>query len=199
MESFIETIKVLDGRFYNLEYHERRAKVTTLAFWGKPIIWNVEQMAVPEGMCSGLVKCRVLYDSEIRDVSFQPYMVRKINRLRLVEGNDVDYRYKSADRSVLIRLLEQRGECDDILIVRDGRVTDTSFTNVVFEDRNGGLYTPDTCLLEGTRRQCLLDSGRVQACPVTVDDIPRFQRVLLINAMMGLEDGISIPVENIMK
>lgn len=54
MESFIETIKVLDGRFYNLEYHERRAKVTTLAFWGKPIIWNVEQMAGSGGYVFGI-------------------------------------------------------------------------------------------------------------------------------------------------
>lgn len=52
-----------------------------------------------------------------------------------------------------------------MLIVRDGWVTDTSFTNVVFEDAGGGLYTPETCLLEGTRRQSLLDEGRIQACP----------------------------------
>ena len=32
MERFIETIKVLDGQFYNLEAHERRARVTAEAF-----------------------------------------------------------------------------------------------------------------------------------------------------------------------
>ncbi|MFR5659165.1 MAG: hypothetical protein ACLUDU_14855 [Butyricimonas faecihominis] len=34
MEGFIETIKVLDGRFYNLKAHERRAGATTEAFSG---------------------------------------------------------------------------------------------------------------------------------------------------------------------
>ena len=85
------------------------------------------------------------------------------------------------------------------LIVRDGWVTDTSFTNVVFEDVVGGLYTPDTYLLEGTRRQGLLDAGKIQACPIRVEDIGHFQRVLLVNAMIGLEDEISVPVVNIMK
>ena len=34
MERFIETIKVLDGQFYNLEAHERRARATAEAFSG---------------------------------------------------------------------------------------------------------------------------------------------------------------------
>ena len=55
------------------------------------------------------------------------------------------------------------------------------------------------CLLEGTRRQSLLDVGRIQARPIRVEDIGHFQRVLLVNAMIGLEDEISVPVVNIMK
>ena len=31
MERFIETIKVLDGQFYNLEAHEQRARATVEA------------------------------------------------------------------------------------------------------------------------------------------------------------------------
>lgn len=156
-------------------------------------------MVVPAAMCSGLVKCRVVYDSEVRKVSFLPYAMRRIKSLRLVSGDGVDYRYKSTDRSVFARLLEERGKCDDVLIVRDGWVTDTSFTNVVFEDACGGLYTPETCLLEGIMRQSLLDEGRIQACPIRMEDIHRFRRVLLVNAMIGLEDKISISVVNIVR
>lgn len=109
MERFIETIKVLDGQFYNLEAHERRARVTAEAFFGKPLAWEVGRMVIPATMCSGLVKCRVVYDSEVREVSFQPYVMRRIRSLRLVNGDGVDYRYKSTDRSVFARLLEKRG------------------------------------------------------------------------------------------
>ena len=72
MESFIETIKVLNGQFCNLDAHERRAKATTEAFLGKSLAWEVGGMVVPTEMCSGVVKCRVVYDSEVREVCFQP-------------------------------------------------------------------------------------------------------------------------------
>lgn len=137
MASFIETIKVLNGRFYNLEAHERRARGTTEAVFGKFLAWEAGKMIAPVEMCSGLVKCRVLYDWKVREVCFLPYVMRQIRSLRLVNGDGVDYRYKSTDRSVFTRLLELRGECDDVLIVRDGWITDTSFTNVVFEDAGG--------------------------------------------------------------
>ena len=94
MESFIETIKVLNGQFCNLDAHERRAKATTEAFLGKSLAWEVGGMVVPTEMCSGVVKCRVVYDSEVREVCFQPYVMRRIGSLRLVNGDGVDYRYK---------------------------------------------------------------------------------------------------------
>lgn len=114
MESFVETIKVLDGQFCNLEAHERRARRTVEAIWGKSLAWEVGKMIIPVEMCSGLVKCRVVYDWVVREVSFQPYAMRQIKSLRLVDGDKVDYRYKSTDRSMFIRLMEQRGECDDV-------------------------------------------------------------------------------------
>lgn len=39
-------------------------------------------------------------------------------RLRLVTCDDIDYAYKSADRSRLEQLLGQRGNADEIIIVR---------------------------------------------------------------------------------
>ncbi|WP_158582573.1 aminotransferase class IV [Odoribacter sp. AF15-53] len=189
---FVETIKVLNGCFYNLEYHEKRARETAMACFGRRLSWDTASMVVPEEARVGLVKCRVVYDTGIREVTFQPYVMRKIGSLRLVDGGNIDYRYKATDRSALTALLDQRAGCDDILIVRDGRITDTSFSNVVFEDAGGGLYTPDTCLLKGTRRESLLDAGIIRECPITVDDIRRFRKVLLVNAMIGLEDGVGV-------
>ena len=197
MACFVETIKVFNGVFCNLEYHERRAQATAVAFFGKPLVWSVDRVVIPENMRFGLVKCRVEYDAEIRTISFQPYVMRTIRSLKLVNGDGVDYRYKSTDRTALARLLEQREACDDVLIVREGRITGTSFTNVVFEDSSGDFYTPDTCLLEGTCRRSLLDAKKIQSCPIRVEDVSKFQRVLLINAMIGLEDRLCVPVENI--
>lgn len=37
-----------------------------------------------------------------------------------IEANDIDYSYKSTDRTELNRLTAQKGDCDDIVIVKNG-------------------------------------------------------------------------------
>lgn len=34
--------------------------------------------------------------------------------------------------------------------------------------------------------------GRIQACPIRVEDIRHFRRALLVNAMIGLEDEVEV-------
>jgi 4-amino-4-deoxychorismate lyase len=108
----------------------------------------------------------------------------------------LDYHLKYADRSALARLLQRRDDCDEILIVRDGAITDTSYSNVAFFD--GRKYvTPDTFLLNGTRRQYLLGTGVLTECRITPSDLGGFERVVLINAMLGIEDDLAVPIERI--
>lgn len=103
---------------------------------------------------------------------------------------------KYADRSALARLLQRRDDCDEILIVRDGAITDTSYSNVAFFD--GRKYvTPDTFLLNGTRRQYLLGTGVLTERRITPSDLGGFERVVLINAMLGIEDDLAVPIERI--
>ena len=96
---------------------------------------------------------------------------REIRSLRLVAADDeLDYHLKYADRSALARLLQRRDDCDEILIVRDGAITDTSYSNVAFFD--GRKYvTPDTFLLNGTRRQYLLGTGVLTERRITPSDL----------------------------
>ena len=100
----------------------------------------------------------------------QGYVPREIRSLRLVAADDeLDYHLKYADRSALARLLQRRDDCDEILIVRDGAITDTSYSNVAFFD--GRKYvTPDTFLLNGMRRQYLLGTGVLTECRITPSD-----------------------------
>ena len=88
-----------------------------------------------------------------------------IRSLKLVDGGALDYAFKYEDRSALMRLTRQKGICDDILITKDGFITDTSYSNVVLENSEG-LFVPHTYLLNGTRRQRLLADGIVQERPI---------------------------------
>ena len=191
---FVETIKVCDGQFCHPAYHEQRALATALTVFGCSLDWDLSGWAIPDELRRGLVKCRVVYDTMVREVTFTPYVFRQIASLRLVEGEAIDYAFKSTDRSGLERLLAQRDGCDDVLIVRRGMITDTSFSNVVLEDATG-LYTPDTFLLDGTCRRRLIDEGIVQVRPIPVTELSRYDRLYLVNAMIGLGDNVSLPTD----
>ncbi|MEG1580770.1 MAG: aminotransferase class IV, partial [Bacteroidaceae bacterium] len=112
-----------------------------------------------------------------------------------VVGDKLDYHFKYEDRSRMNALKSTHCTLagEDILILQDGFVTDTSFCNVVFENRRG-LFTPSTPLLHGTKRQYLLDTGRIQACLIRESEILQYENVYLINAMIDLQDRVMVPL-----
>lgn len=193
---FIESIKVKDGVFYNLPLHITRLERTAIHFFGSAPSLNLSKDMIPEELRTGLVKCRVVYSSRIVSVEFEPYSFRRIESLTLVEDNTIDYTYKSVDRNSLNELYSQRGQGDDILIVRNGLITDTSSANVVFKNANG-LYTPKNYLLAGTKRQYLLQQGTIRESDISMSDLSSFLKLYLINAMIDLEDEICVPVSDL--
>lgn len=138
---------------------------------------------------TGLFKCRIVYSHDIQLIEFVPYHIRKIHSLRLVEDDTIDYFFKSTDREHLKQLFAQRSMDDDILIVKNGFLTDTYYSNVVLENEEG-LFTPETYLLHGVRRMQLLATKQIQTATIRPEDLPRFQRIHLINAMMDLGDCV---------
>lgn len=187
-QMFSEAIKLKDGILYNLPYHEMRMRRTTEHFFGMNFPLSVE---IPEDKMMGLYKCRIVYSNKIHSIEFIPYSFRTVQRLLLVKNDSIDYAYKYTDRTELNTLLNESG-CDDIIIVEDGYVTDASSSNLVFEDKTG-LYTPSSYLLRGTKREYLLDKGVIQERVIKEEDIVKYGSVYLINAMIGLEDGIKVP------
>lgn len=194
---FIETIRVEDGIFVRPEFHLQRMRQTVREAYGAAFNLDLADGSIPLQHRKGTEKCRIVYGRSLSEISFAPYVPREIRSLRLVAADDeLDYHLKYADRSALARLLQRRDDCDEILIVRDGAITDTSYSNVAFFD--GRKYvTPDTFLLNGTRRQYLLGTGVLTERRITPSDLGGFERVVLINAMLGIEDDLAVPIERI--
>ena len=141
------------------------------------------------------VKCRILYRESVQDITFEKYQPKRIQSLKLVEATP-RYGYKYADREELTRLLTRKGEADEILVTCKGLITDTTFSNVVF--RQGEHYfTPDSWLLNGTKRQKLLREGRIIEKRITRETLHEYDSVSLINAMLDIEDTIPVPVSSI--
>lgn len=193
---FIETIKVKDGSFCNLSLHSRRAIRTSEIHFGVSLNFDIPTDIIPMDMRIGIVKCRILYSDTVESITFEPYRFRPINNLALVYDNDIDYTYKSEDRSSLQSLVSQKGNCDEILIVKNGYITDTSYSNIVLEN-NEGLFTPSTPLLAGIKRQLLIDAGTIIEKDIRVDDLHRYSRAYLINAMIDLDDNVGVSSTNV--
>lgn len=143
---FIETIQVRDGKLQNLTHHNRRMNETRQAVFGM-----ADQLDILDytGDCpeSGFYKCRVVYGREVCEVAFSAYTMRTVRSLRLVGSDTIDYRYKSTDRKELEALYALRGNQDDVLIVRNNLLTDTSIANVALA-KEGVWYTTEDSLIE---------------------------------------------------
>lgn len=186
MYPFIETIRIEDGKIWNLPYHQERMNRTMAHFWPETNVVDLKNALKDASLTEEETKARVVYDKDgVKDVSFAAYHPLNIHSLKLVTCNDINYDYKSADRSHLQKLKEQRGDCDEIIIVRNGLLTDTSYSNIALFDGEH-WYTPKHPLLKGTMRQSLIDQGILQECVLRPEDLNRFTKVSLINAMMPL-------------
>ena len=187
MLRLLETIKVENGIIHHLPYHEQRIHCTQRDLFGKATITRLaDQIAVPEQAQKGLYKCRIIYQHTIEQVEFIPYQHRSIRTLRRVYCNTIDYRHKYEDRRSLNELFARRGDCDDILIIKNGLVTDTSYANIAFFDGQRWV-TPAEPLLRGTQRQYLLDRGMIEQEIIREADLSDFQQFRLINALLGAE------------
>ncbi len=192
MYRFIETMQIRNGRITNLPYHIARMQRARCQILGcQNEITLTDAIIVPDSFNTGRGKCRIIYSRKIESIEFLEYRVRKVESLKIVDTN-IEYSHKYEDRSEITALFEQRMGCDDVLITKEGRITDTSISNVVFRDGTE-WFTPLHPLLPGTRRMQLLQEGRIKTCDISVGDLKNFQEVSLVNAMLDLGEMI-IPV-----
>ena len=131
------------------------------------------------------IKVRLIYGKEGFQVDYHPYEVRKVRALRLVEGAAISYKHKYTDRSHIAQLFERREAADDIIICKNGLITDSSYANLAFL-QNGQWYTPNSPLLHGVKRQHLLKQKVITEQEISMDMLSEFEAVSLINAMLDL-------------
>lgn len=191
-----ETIRIIDGRAENLSYHNRRMNGSRKELFGSADAIDLNTViAVPERHRDGRHKCRVVYSTRVHEVLFEPYPGRAIRSLKIVACDDIDYSHKYTDRESINALFRLRGRCDDILIVKDGRVTDTSIGNIVFHDGSRWI-TPRSFLLKGTKRDQLISEGIIIEDDIHAQDIAAFTKASPINAMLDLGEVV-VGIENI--
>jgi len=182
-ESFLETIRAIDGRIYNLDYHQKRYE-SVMKSLGANDFKDLKEYILPPHV--GTIRCRVVYDKDTLHVEYYEYKKRDISSLKLVYDDNIEYAKKSTCRDEIDVLFTCREKCDDILIVKDSYITDTSIANIALY-KDGLWFTPSKPLLKGTTRQRLIDDGKIIEKMIKVDELYSYTKVALLNAMIDFD------------
>lgn len=196
MSLCVESLRIEEGRIFHVEFHNWRMNATRQELFGVTDKIDLRDWIDPAGSITR-TKCRILYKETVEQVEYHPYQLRTIRTLRLVNSDTIDYRYKTADRSELDKLAALRGDADEILIVKNGLLTDTSFANIALWDGTVWI-TPAVPLLEGIHRAALLEKRELVMCDIPVAALSRYERIRIFNAMIGFGE-IELPVTNLIR
>ncbi len=193
---FIESIKVEDQEVFLIDLHQKRVNDTFAHFEkeGSVDLQKIfKDLALDE---DGLYKLRVSYNLEQNfTVQMIPYAIPEIEDFQVVNVDDLDYSFKYEDRKVF-QDLKAKTKADEIIIVKNGYITDTSISNLIFF-KNKEWFTPTTYLLNGVQRQHLLKIGKIKEIEITLDNIKEFSHFQMINAMNDFDDMFEYPLEKI--
>ena len=197
MYPLVETIKIINGAPQNLFWHQKRYNNSFTSLFGyAPNLRLEDVINIPEQFKSGKVKARFLYNQDGYKIEFRNYTAVPVKSLKVIEDNEIEYSLKYTDRTHIGNLILNKGESDDILIVKNGRITDTSIANIVFY--NGEKwFTPEFPLLHGTARERLLSEGKIFSLDIHHKDLKSFTHFRLINSMFEFDEQEMLQISSI--
>ncbi len=184
-----ETICCIDGAAQHLAYHQARLDHALQTLGADEKIDLASSITPP---LEGMYRCRFVWNPHNITIEFIPYTPRSVTSLKLVYDDTIEYSLKYSDRKHLNTLFDFRGECDDVLIVKNSLLSDTTIANVALKI-DGQWYTPESPLLEGTTRARLLEEGFLLTAPLSPSDLANASSIAIMNAMVGfleVENGI---------
>lgn len=178
-ENYFETIRCEDYEVQNIAYHNRRV-ANSIA-----INFNLGEYIYPPS--AKLLKCKVTYNEEtIKNVEFSSYKKREIKSFKLIFDDKILYNKKSTNRRAIDELFRKKESADEIIIVKNTLITDTSIANIAIFDGKNWL-TPKTPLLKGSTRARLIDEEIIFEKNIDVDMLKNASKIALLNAMIGMD------------
>jgi len=179
---FFETIRIENGIPQHLSWHQERMNLTRKNILGlnKPIHIQDHLHDLPS---KDLYRAKMIYDQNSIKTYYYIYKPKQIRTLKLIEAH-ISYEYKALDRKHLDSLRREANDYDDILIIKNGYLTDTSIANIALRQENI-WYTPTAPLLPGTTRARLLTNGTILPKQIHYTELNNYHEIALMNAMIG--------------
>ncbi|MFZ9659762.1 MAG: aminotransferase class IV [Arcobacteraceae bacterium] len=176
---YFETIRCDDFEVFNLEYHKKRIAKTV----GLNI--NLEEYIYPPSEC--LTKCKLQYDSNhIIQIDYSTYVKKQIRSFKVVFDDTIEYSKKYIDRHDIEKLYQKKDNCDEIIIVKNNLVTDTSIANIAILYKNRWI-TPKKPILHGTTRARYIDEELLVEEDIDIDMLLNANKIGLLNAMIDFD------------
>ncbi len=185
-----ETIKFSDDTFHHLNFHQERIN-TSLKKLNLNRKYILKDILTPPNT-NETYRTKFIYDKD--GFSFEHFLYKQkiIKSLSLIDASHIEYSLKYLDRKD-IDILKNKSD-DEIIMIKDDYVTDTSIANLYFLKYNT-WFTPSTSLLRGTYQKNLLENTKVKLADIRVKDILKYKNIAISNAMIGFfelkEDIIS--------
>ena len=111
------------SRSFYLDYHQKRI--------AKTVGLNINLYDYIYPPTNELLKSKVIYDTNgILDIQYTKYIKKDIETFKLIYDNNITYNKKSMDRKELDNLYQQKQNADEIIIVKNDLITDTSIANI---------------------------------------------------------------------
>ncbi len=180
----IETIKIEDGKIYNLKWHNKRCNKSRFELFNKKSSINLKDY-IKNFPKKGLFRCRIIYNRDILSVEYIPYIIKR-NKLFKIVSSNIDYRYKYVNREELNILKKSNILYDEVIIEKDGLLTDTTIANIAFFNGEEWI-TPKKPLLYGTIRAKLINKKILVEKDIKSDTLKHFSHYALMNAMIGFQ------------
>ncbi len=201
MSPLIESIALHHGIPQNLTYHQKRMSFSAQKLWNTtaPDLNELLHTHIPISWLEiPLAKARLIYDQYGQtELKIQPYLRRKITELVATEiPAGLDYAFKFWDRSWIDQLCRDLSENQDILLHKNGWIQDSSYANVALL-KKGIWYTPARPLLQGTCLMRCIDEALLRPAYIHLDEVHTYEKIKLINALLGWEKGIQIETKKI--
>ena len=151
---------------------------------------------LPELPTNGLHKLRFIYNKRASSFEIAPYEARKIESLKCVEINTYNYDLKFTDRSGIDRASALRGDCDDVLMTKNGLLTDTSYCNILLFERTDWI-TLEKPLFKGVQREYLLDERIIKVGEIHMENLTKQESFQLVNTLNPFKENQLIPIGEI--
>lgn len=187
-----ETLCIENGQVQNLALHQQRYENSLREFYaGQPYnIFSLAKIlqkntALWANLQSPIIRCRIDYNATQYHLQCFPYQRKTYHRFQPVICDDIDYHLKYSNRAIFNELLKQKGDCDEIIIVKQGKITDCTIGNLILR-QGPQWFTPDSPLLIGTQRSKLLKERKIIEREILLSDLHLYQEIRLINALNSI-------------